>query len=114
MYKLLLLAFAASASALSFQGGCAPVIASRASAVGALFVAEPSCVRRAGVVEMAVPKKRQSKMKTRQRKANVRRTPRAAPELRSCRRRQNYAAPAVLPPLPRAPRAPLAPPARLG
>ena len=70
MYKLLLLAFAASASALSFQGGCAPVIASRASAVGALFVAEPSCVRRAGVVEMAVPKKRQSKMKTRQRKAN--------------------------------------------
>ena len=43
MYKLLLLAFAASASALSFQGGCAPVIASRASAVGALFVAEPSC-----------------------------------------------------------------------
>ena len=108
MYKLLLLAFAASASALSFQGGCAPVIASRASAVGALFVAEPSCVRRAGVVEMAVPKKRQSKMKTRQRKANVRRTP------RSCRRRQNCAAPAVLPPLPRAPRAPLAPPARLG
>uniref|UniRef100_A0A7S0PW60 50S ribosomal protein L32, chloroplastic n=1 Tax=Coccolithus braarudii TaxID=221442 RepID=A0A7S0PW60_9EUKA len=67
---LLLLAFAALASAFTAPTLHTQMVRSSPQrAADGLASSRPACVRVADVV-MAVPKKRQSKMKTRQRKAN--------------------------------------------